>query len=133
MTQLFGQPSFVSAVLAGFAFTFVAGLLSSPSTSRAFPWVFAGSLTAALSLMVAAVGSVLAGLAVEGKSLTPAQSQELLALISQAFLVGIFSLVFASGCSGWLRSRRLGLISIALAVVGAHVLGSIVLPFIRLS
>lgn len=133
MAQLFGQLSFVSAVLAGFAFTFVSGLLSSSSRSRAYPWVFAGALSAALSLMVASVGSVFGGLGVEGEYLNAAQSQDLLALISQAFLVGIFSLVFASGCSGWLRSKRLGWLSTFLSLLGAYVLGSVILPFVRLS
>ncbi len=133
MTQLFGQLGFVSAILAGFAFTFIAGLLSSSSSSRAYPWVFVSALTAALSLMIAAVGSVFAGLGVEGDFLDAAQTRELLALVSQSFLVGVLSLVLSSGCSGWLRSRRLGLVSSTLALLAAAVLAFVVVPFLRLA
>lgn len=130
MTQLFGQLGFVSAILAGFAFTFIAGLLSSSSASRAYSWVFVSALVAALSLMIAAVGSVFAGLGVEGEYLDEAQSETLLSIVSQAFLVGVLALVFSSGCSGWIRSRRLGFASTALAVLGTLVLASVVLPFL---
>lgn len=132
MAQLFGQLGFVSAILAGFAFTFIAGLLSASSSSRAYSWVFVSALCAAFSLMVAVVGSVFAGLGVEGDFLDEAQSQELLAIVSQSFLIGVMSLVLATGISGWIRTKRLGQISSALAVLTTLVLASIVIPFLRL-
>lgn len=132
MSQLFSQLSFVSAILAGFAFTFIAGLLTSSSLSRSYNWVFVSALLAGLSLMVAAVGSVFGGLDVEAEFLSALQIQQLLALVPQAFLVGVFPLVFSAGCSGWLRSRQLGLFSSAIACLAAFVLASVVLPFFRL-
>jgi hypothetical protein len=132
MTQLFGQLGFVSAILAGFAFTFMAGLLTSPSSSRAYSWVFVSALVAALSLMIAAVGSVFAGLGVEGNFLDSTRIRNLLAVVSQAFLIGVLSLVLSAGCSGWLRSRRLGIISSVLAGISTLVFATIVLPFLKL-
>lgn len=132
MTQLFGQLGFVSAILAGFAFTFMAGLLTSSSDSRAYSWVFVSALVAALSLMIAAVGSVFGGLGVEGNFLGDTRIQNLLAMVSQAFLIGVLSLVLSAGCSGWLRSRRLGMISSVLAAISTFVFATIALPFLKL-
>ncbi len=132
MPELFAQLGFVCAVLAGFAFTFVGGLLSSPVQSRAYAWTFGAALFAAVALMVAAVGAVFAGLAVAGQHVAAEQARSLHQLVSQAFLLGVIALLVAAGCVGWLRSRRLGFVSIAVAVLGFVGLAAVVVPFLRL-
>jgi hypothetical protein len=82
--------------------------------------------------MIAAVGSVFAGLGVEGNFLDSTRIRNLLAVVSQAFLIGVLSLVLSAGCSGWLRSRRLGIISSVLAGISTLVFATIVLPFLKL-
>jgi hypothetical protein len=132
MPELFAQLGFVCAVLAGFAFTFVGGLLSSSAQSRAYAWTFGAALFAAVALMVAAVGAVFAGLGTAGQFLAPEQARLLHQLVSQAFLLGVLALLVAAGCVGWLRSRRLGLVSLAVASLGLAALAVVVVPFLRL-
>lgn len=131
MTELFNQLAFVSAVLAGFAFTFVGGLLTSTSTSRAYGWVFAASLVAAVALMVSAVGAVFTGLVIASDAARADTLATLHPLVSQSFLLGVLALIAAAGGAGWLRSRRLGLVSLAIGLMGLVALAAIVLPFLR--
>ena len=84
MYPLFEQLGFVCSVLAGFAFAFVASLLTVDSTSRAYSWVFGSALFAAIALTVAAVGSVFAGLGAGGKYLDENRVQDMLEIISPA-------------------------------------------------
>lgn len=129
MSDLFNQLGFVSAVLAGFAFTFVAGLLPLSSKSRAYPWVFGAALAAALSLMITAVGSVFASLAVRSEVVV--DMARLHQLISQTFLVGVLGLLVAAGLSGWLRSRRLGIVSTVIAVLALWAAYGVIGPFLQ--
>lgn len=131
MTELFDQLAFVSAVLAGFAFTFVGGLLTSTIPSRAYTWVFASSLLAAVTLMVSAVAAVFTRLALAREAASPAALATLHPLVSQSFLLGVVALIAAAAGTGWLRSRRLGLVSMAIALLGLVALAAAVLPFLR--
>lgn len=106
----FNHLSLISSLLAGYSFTFLGSLLTSTAQSRAYAWVFVSVLLAALSLMVAAVSSVFAGIAVQGVSVADPRLESLHQLKSQAFLVGTVCLVLAAGASGWLRSQRLGVL-----------------------
>jgi len=131
MTQLFDQLGFISAILAGFAFSFLGGLLSLRSASRLYPWTYGGALTASFALMIASVASVLASLGTAGGYASEQQSREYLALVSQAFLLGVVGLVFTFGCSGWLHSRRLGIVATTLACIAACVLAIVISPFVK--
>lgn len=143
---LFHQLGLVSSLLAGFAFTFFASLLSStpePATptpgspaepprgkSRAYAWVFVATLLSALSLMVAAVASVFAAIALEGRPAGDPRILPLHQLASQGFLLGTICLVVAAGASGWLRTRRLGLVTASLAALALAAVGYVVVPFL---
>lgn len=133
MSQLFEQLGFISAILAGFAFTFVASLLTLRVTSRMYTWAFSGALLASFSLMLGSVAAVLASLGVASNHLDEQRTMTLLAVVSQSFLVGIFALVLAFGCSGWLHSRRVGQIATILSVLTAVTLVAIIVPFLRLA
>lgn len=128
MDELFAQLSVVSAILGGFAFTFVGALLALPVTSRVYAWVFGASLLAAMAFMVTALGSVLASLAV--KNSYPVDIASLHAKISQAFLLGILCFLVATGACGWLKSRKLGYVSLAIAVVSALGVALVLFPFL---
>ena len=132
MTELFTQLCFVSSVLAGFAFSFVGGLLSSSSPSRIYGWAFSSALFAAVTLTVAAVGAVFAGLAFDGESAQGEQRRTLHQLVSQTFLLGILGLLVAAGCVGWLKSRQLGIVSVIIAVIGFLGMATVVMPFLRM-
>jgi hypothetical protein len=83
--------------------------------------------------MVAAVSSVFAGIVLEGKSVADPRLMSLHQLASQAFLVGTVCLVLAAGASGWLRSKRLGVLSAASAAATLVAVVSILAPFLRFS
>jgi hypothetical protein len=146
LTQaLFHQLGLVSSLLAGFAFTFFASLLSaSPDSgrpeperatgrSRAYTWVFVGTLLSALSLMVAAVACTFAGIALEGRPAGDPGLLPLHQLASQAFLLGTVSLMIAAGGSGWLRSRRLGWVTVSLAAFALAAVVFVVGPFLAVA
>jgi hypothetical protein len=128
VAELFEQLSVVSAILGGFAFTFVGALLGHPVESRSFPLAFGASLLAALAFMVSALGSVLASFAV--KSAYPIDIEPLHLKISAAFLLGILCFVVATGSCGWLKSRRIGYISSSIAAISAIGVAAVLLPFL---
>lgn len=128
MAELLGQLGFVSAVLGGFAFTFVGALLTVSGDSRIYPWAFGTALFASLALMVAAVGSTLASLA--AANAYPAELARVHELVSQAFLLGILALLLGAGLSGWLRSRVLGYVSSSIAALALLAAVATLLPFL---
>jgi hypothetical protein len=128
MDELFAQLSVVSAILGGFAFTFVGALLGLPATSRVYAWVFGASLLAAIAFMTTALGSVLASLAV--KNSYPVNIASLHGKISLAFLLGILCFLVATGVCGWLKNRKLGYVSLAIAVVSTIGVATVLLPFL---
>jgi tetrahydromethanopterin S-methyltransferase subunit C len=128
VAELFEQLSVVSAILGGFAFTFVGALLGHPAESRSFPLAFGASLSAAMAFMVSALGSVLASFAV--KNAYPIDIEPLHLKISLAFLLGILCFVIATGSCGWLKSPRIGYASSLIAVISAIGVVAVLLPFL---
>jgi hypothetical protein len=131
LADLFAQLSVVSALLGGFAFTFVGALLGLSAESRIFAWVFGASLAAALAFTVTALGAVLVSLAV--RNAFPVDIASLHQKISLAFLLGIGSFLVATGTCGWLKGRRLGWMSTVIAGLSAFGVGSVLAPFIAFS
>jgi hypothetical protein len=82
--------------------------------------------------MVATVGAVFAALGISSQLLAPEQAQSLHQLVSQAFLLGVLSLLVSAGCVGWLRGPRLGVVSAVIAAIGLIGLATVVTPFLRL-
>lgn len=128
MAELFQQLSVVSAILGGFAFTFVGALLGYSSISRSYPWVFGASLSAAMAFMVSSLGSVLAVVAVNNAY--PVNVELLRLMVSLAFLLGILCFIIATSVCGWLQSRRIGYISTAIAMISASGVIVVLLPFL---
>lgn len=131
MNPLFEQLGFVSALLGGFAMTVVSVLLPMKSESRLFLWTLGGALGASLSLMIAAVAAVFAGLGVAGNFLDYQEAKNYLAIVSQAFLLGICLLMLTFGASGWLNSRRAGVLSTVIASIAIVTMTIVVVPFLR--
>jgi hypothetical protein len=128
MAELFAQLSVVSAILGGFAFTFVGALLGHAAGSRVYAWVFGASLVAAMAFVVTALGSMLASLAV--RNAYPIDVPALHGNISLAFLLGILAFIIATGACGWIKSRILGWVSTVIALASAAGVALVLLPFI---
>lgn len=129
MTELFGRLADVSAVLAGFAITFLALLLGHHERNRYLIASMATTIVAAASLLVAAVGWTLIGVflthvsAQQGDAIPrPSEYEWILGrhrMLSFAFMAGLLFLTSTLGLSGWLRSRTLGIFSTACAFAAA--------------
>lgn len=141
MQDVFGQLAAVSAVLGGFVVTFLAVLTSITPKSRRVGFSLAMSVAAAGSLILAALGWALfaaheakmAGSTGEALAVAKAQfatAYPLLRRISAFFVVGVLLLVGLLGTSGWLHSKRLGLVTLALAVFFAANVLSVIKPFV---
>ncbi len=129
MIELYGQLTSVSAVLAGFAITFLALLLGHRERNKCLSASVAVTVVAAASLLVSALGwSLIASLLTQvpdPQAGTTAQEFDLSWLasahriLSYAFLCGLVSLFAMLGLSGWLRNRALGIFSTAVSVGAA--------------
>ena len=84
-----------------------------------------------MAFMVTALGSILVSLAV--KNSYPVNIPSLHEKISLAFLLGILCFLVATGACGWLKSRRLGYLSLAIAVVSAIGVAAVLFPFLARS
>jgi len=134
-----GQLAFISAVLGGFAVTFLALLLTLADTRRHVGAAIGVTIASAASFLISTVGwglmaFVLAVRSSEGQ--TENGVPALLAFgrlhegLTTAFLLGVFLLLTTLGLSGWIRSRRVGLVSITIALTSAAICFAIIGRFI---
>ncbi|MEY4556741.1 MAG: hypothetical protein RL093_1860 [Pseudomonadota bacterium] len=122
MAALAGQIGALSAFLGGFAATFLVMLLMANIESRPARWAAVASALAAVSFIVAAVATttLVAGAHPEAPISTARDAAAGVSrlLMSLCFALGNYALLTAIGCSGWLRSRKLGVATTTLAVLG---------------
>ncbi len=141
MSDAFGQLSAVCAVLGGFAVTFLGIVLTLADVRKRVEVVVVIATACAACFFLGALGwALLAALAARAASSTgPAQAelaQQLEAAsvlrrpLSMLFLLGVALLFITLGAGGWLRSRRLGLLTSLIATVSAIIAWLIVRPFI---
>ncbi|MCK4512234.1 hypothetical protein KAW64_10875 [bacterium] len=129
MGELYGQLAGISAVLAGFAITFLALLLGHKEHSRCLAFSIAVTIAAAANLLVSALGwSLMSSLltqvgAQQGTAVLQDPEFYWVAgghrMLSFTFVSGLLFLFSMLGLSGWLRSRALGIFSTASAVAAA--------------
>lgn len=81
-----------------------------------------------MAFMITALGSVLASLAV--KNSYPVNIPSIHGKISIAFLLGILCFLVATGACGWLKSRRLGYVSLAIATISSLGVAAVLFPFL---
>jgi len=136
MAELYGRLAGVSAILAGFAITFLALLLSHREHSRRLVASMAVTIAAAAGLLISAVGWTLIAvfLTQVGASQGDAGGAQVSdfgwignrhRMLSFAFTAGLLFLNGTLALSGWLRSRWLGAFSTACAVIAAFGIWSV--------
>jgi hypothetical protein len=135
LAEISGQLAGVSAILAGFAITFLALLLGHSERSRCLSVSIGVTTVAAASLLVAALGWTLVGSLVTqvtaqlgAEALQDTQFGWIVEghrTLSYMFLIGLLCLFAMLALSGWLRTRVLGIFSTATAVGAAAVVWSI--------
>lgn len=120
--QLFGQLSFVSAVLAGFAVTLYIELLPIAAKRRIGNVSSSFALLAGALFIVATISSVFATVRVTDH-LGPIE-EALRGRLTSTFrwsvrmlLVGLIAFLVSLGSSGWLHKRSTGIISTIIAIL----------------
>lgn len=142
MQDVFAQLAAVSAVLGGFVVTFLAVLTSIRPKSGRVGFALALAVAAAGLLILAALGwALFAAMSARiadstGEELAMLQARWALSLpllgrISAFFALGVMLLVALLGTSGWLHSRRVGVITLLMAVFFAANAISIIRPFVN--
>jgi hypothetical protein len=129
IAELFRQGAFVSALVAGFSFTFLAIILTSSSKKRVCDWTAGFAAAATAGLIVCALGwtfGVPRLLAMQANTsgaatfkLPPADMRLLHRSLSITFLACFFMFLTSLGLSGWIRSTRLGVVSACIAAIAA--------------
>ena len=118
LNEIARQIGGLSAFLGGFAAAFLGTLLAFDAPRRVAGWAIASAALAALAFVVAVVACTAlvmvlhpqAPANVAGHGVGMARTLSVL-----GFLLGAFALLLSIGLSGWLRSRRTGLVTSGLA------------------
>lgn len=117
------QIGFIAAFLGGVSGGLMAALLALPATSRASGWAIGSAAGSAVCFIVTVVATTLLTMAAHPQA--PANvgawlaSGAMRALAFGPFLLGLYLLLATIALAGWLRSRRLGRATTAMAAAGA--------------
>jgi hypothetical protein len=126
--EIFRQSAFISALIAGFSFAFLGVILTSSARGRVDDWTAGFAAAAAAGLIVCALGwtfsvapTLAAGAGASGSAQFPLPGpyREVHRSLSITFILCFFLFLTSLGLSGWIRSRRLGIVSTGIAVVAA--------------
>ena len=126
--EIFRQGAFISALIAGFSFSFLAVILTSSTRKKAAGWTAGFAIAATAGLIVCALGWTLGAprmlaMAASGSGKTPFQFPDIYSTIHRAvsmtFVVCFFLFLTSLGLGGWIRSTGLGIVSTAIAALAA--------------
>jgi len=119
------QIASLSAFMGGFAATFLGILLQSSSPRRHVGWAAGAAAVASASFILAVIaGTALAIVTHPGAPpnlATPTFLPQVRSLIFVTFTSGIYCTLLSLGLSGWIRSRPLGIVTSAAALIAAVV------------
>lgn len=130
MAELFRQLAFITAILGGFAITFLSVLLTASATHRVINWIVCATTAAAVCLVLSAVGATFSAVIASYADPLPSDVEALHEPLSLLFLGGTALLFAVLGMSGWVRSRRLGIATTVIAALGLIGGLFIIAPFI---
>jgi hypothetical protein len=126
--EVFRQGAFISALIAGFSFSFLAIILTSSAKKKAAAWTAGFSMAATAGLIVCALGWTfisprLLAMAAIGSGTAPIPLPPIFSTIHRAlsitFVVCFFLFLTSLGLGGWIRSKKLGIVSTVIAAVAA--------------
>jgi len=118
MTELFRQLAFITAILAGFAITYLSVVLTASSTHRMVDWIVGVTTAASVCFVLGAVGSTFGAVVASYADPLPNKVEALHEPLSLLFLGGTILLFAVLGMSGWVRCRRLGIAATVIATLG---------------
>ena len=120
MSAVAEQLSFVSAFLGGISATILITIVIFVDGKKSVSWIVASSALAACSLLIAVVASWRLTLLLNTR-LVSEVGVDLIPLLYGSLLlgysVGFLSLLTCIGLAGWIRSRKLGIITTTMAAI----------------
>ncbi|MGI4735464.1 MAG: hypothetical protein ACRYG7_09815 [Janthinobacterium lividum] len=118
LAEIARQISSLSAFLGGFAVAFFGMLLSHNSPRRTTSWAIASAAVAAMAFIIAVVACTKLVVVLHPQAPTSIAlnggAARVLAVLG--FVLGAYTLLLSIGLSGWLRSRRMGLVTSGMAI-----------------
>lgn len=115
----------LSAFLGGFSATFLAAILTIEVKKNITDWIVCISAASSCCFIVAAVTNIalVNGLQIEAEM----QTLNNLKIISALGMIsGIFALLASIGLSGWIRSRKIGLITSCFSIIAVVIVGILI-------
>jgi len=128
LAELFRQCAFISALIAGFSFAFLAVILTNKTTKSIDDWTAGFAIAATAGLIVCALGWTLSvprvlELPVNIAGNAPIRVPDTYLIIHRSlsitFIACFFFFLTSLGLSGWIRSRRLGVVSSIITAAAA--------------
>jgi bacteriorhodopsin len=118
------QSAFISALVAGFSFAFLGALLVSSFKNQIIDWVMSFSILSIAGLLVCSLAWTLSASRMalyNGNNITqvPQTFLNLHRILSIIFILSFFFFLVTLGLSGWIRSRKLGIISSLISFISA--------------
>jgi hypothetical protein len=135
LLEVFRQTAFISAVVGGFIFGFVAVFLTSSCRKRIVGWTAVLAIASAVGFLICVLGWTMGIPRLQ--ILVSEQPNEILntlfkpltelhRLLSLVFIASMFLFIVSLGISGWVRSKTVGIASCTLAGIAfvffAHIL-----------
>jgi hypothetical protein len=123
--ELFRQLAFISALLGGFSLGFLVQLLATNPERRIASWTIGFSIAASAGLIVCVLGWTLSAATILGSMTEPEMAQLSTRLtllhrrLSLAFIGSLLLFLVSLGLCGWIRSRVMGIVSSAIALIAA--------------
>jgi hypothetical protein len=116
------QLSFISALVAAFSFAFISVLLTSDSKHRIVDWVIGFSIASIAGFLVCALSWTLSASRMAiytGNNIKelPELFLHMHKILSFIFVLSFLLFFITLGLSGWIRTRKLGLISSIIALL----------------
>jgi hypothetical protein len=124
LAEIGRQLAGLSAFLGGFAAAFLGTMLTLSSARRVVGWAAGGAAVAAAAFAVAVVAATslaiaLHPLAPAGAASRRADTAAARGIAGVSFMLGMYALLVTLALSGWVRSRRLGLVTTVAASLAA--------------
>lgn len=123
LSEIARQLAFLSAFLGGFAATFLGVLLSTQETRRHVGWAAGSAAVSAASFVVCVIAATMLAVVLTPGAPSGVALPNVLArarLVAGAgFVIGVYAMLLSLGLSGWIRSRQLGFVTSAAAILSA--------------
>jgi hypothetical protein len=129
------QGAFISALVAGFSFAFLGTLLISSDRKKITDWIIGFSIITIAGLLICSLAwtfcaSRMALYLANDRQVIPEVILGFHRTLSFIFILSFFFFLVTLGLSGWIRSKRLGIISATVSTIALLYSGMIMRHFI---